>query len=167
MMTSFVQAQEAAKAMFMAKKSVVKKLDDNLKEALRSATVFLNDKQRSMVSSFLQAPFTGNYNAQSGEIVGVLKNMNDTFTANLANARQVESKAIADYTAMMKVLEEEYNDMSALFEKRKKEIGETAELISTTSSEMNTAKERLADDESFLASLTSRCAKKKAEFEKR
>merc|ERR1719316_567753 len=153
-------ATESAKAMFMAKKSVVKKLDDNVKQALRAASVFLDDKQRGMVSSFLQAP-TGNYNAQSGEIVGVLKNMNDTFTANLANARQVESKAIFDYDAMMKVLTDEYDDMSDLFEKRKKEIGETAELVSTTSSEMNTAKERLADDQEFLASLTDRCAKKK------
>ena len=160
-------ATESAKAMFMSKKSVVKKLDDNLKEALRAASVFLNDKQRGAVSSFLQAPFTGNYNAQSGEIVGVLKNMNDTFTANLANARQVESKAIFDYNAMMKVMTEEYDDMSDLFEKRKKEIGETAELVSTTTSEMNTAQERLADDQEFLASLTDRCAKKKAEFEKR
>merc|ERR1719478_1976108 len=94
-------ATESAKAMFMSKKSVVKKLDENVKQALRAASVFLDDKQRGMVSSFLQAP-TGNYNAQSGEIVGVLKNMNDTFTANLANARQVESKAIFDYNAMMK-----------------------------------------------------------------
>merc|ERR1719217_10832 len=117
------------------------------------------------MTSFLQGP-TANYNAQSGEIVGVLKNMNDTFTANLANARQVESKALADFNAMAKVLREEYDEASDLFEKRKKEIGETAELISKTTSEMNTAKERLADDQEFLASLTDRCAKKKAEFEK-
>merc|ERR1719375_3100315 len=57
--------------------------------------------------------------------------------------------------------------MSALFEKRKKEIGETAELVSRTTSEMNTAKERVSDDSDFLASLTARCAKKKAEYEKR
>ena len=72
-------ATESAKAMFMPKKSVVKKLDDNLKEALRAAAVFLDDKQRGMMTSFLQGP-TANYNAQSGEIVGVLKNMNDTST---------------------------------------------------------------------------------------
>merc|ERR1719375_833046 len=119
------------------------------------------------MTSFVQAPFTGNYNAQSGEIVGVLKNMNDTFTANLANARQVEAKALADFTAMKKVLDEEYDEASDLFEKRKKEIGETAELVSKTTSEMNTAQQRLADDQEFLASLTDRCAKKKAEFEKR
>merc|ERR1719379_1569904 len=118
-------ATAAAKAMFMSKKSVVKKLDEHMKEALRAASVFLDDKERGMMTSFLQGP-TANYNAQSGEIVGVLKNMNDTFTANLANARQVESKAISDYDAMIKVMSEEYDDMSDLFEKRKKEIGETA-----------------------------------------
>merc|ERR1719440_462620 len=68
---------------------------------------------------------------------------------------------------MIKVMTEEYNDMSDLFEKRKKEIGETAELVSTTTSEMNTAEQRLSDDTDFLATLTDRCAKKKAEFEKR
>merc|ERR1719375_516024 len=62
---------------------------------------------------------------------------------------------------------EEYDDMEALFEKRKTEIGETAELISRTTSQMNTAQEQLDDDTSFLASLTDRCAKKKAEFDKR
>merc|ERR1719463_675387 len=139
MMTSFVQAQEAAKAMFMSKKSVVKKLDDHMKEALRAASVFLDDRQRGMMTSFVQAPFTGNYNAQSGEIVGVLKNMNDTFTANLANARQVEAKALADFTAMKKVLDEECDEASDLFEKRKKEVGESSELISTTTSQKNTA----------------------------
>merc|ERR1719387_2028199 len=159
-------ATDAAKAMFMSKKSVVKKLDDHMKVALRAASVFLDDRQRSQMASFLQGP-TANYNAQSGEIVGVLKNMNDTFTANLANARQVEAKALADFTAMKKVLDEEYDEASDLFEKRKKEIGETAELISRTTSEMNTAEERLADDQEFLASLTDRCAKKKAQFEKR
>merc|ERR1719486_1154353 len=65
---------------------------------------------------------------------------------------------------MIKVMTEEYDDMSDLFEKRKKEIGETAELVSTTTSEMNTAKERLADDQEFLASLTDRCAKEEAEI---
>merc|ERR1719460_1503778 len=68
---------------------------------------------------------------------------------------------------MIKVMTEEYDEASDLFEKRKKEIGETAELISRTTSEMNTAEERLADDQEFLASLTDRCAKKKADFDKR
>merc|ERR1719482_1145194 len=68
---------------------------------------------------------------------------------------------------MMDVMSKEYDDMSSLFEKRKKEVGESSELVSRTSSEMNTAQERLSDDQEFLESLTTRCAKKKAEYEKR
>merc|ERR1719281_544554 len=68
---------------------------------------------------------------------------------------------------MIKVMSQEYDDMSALLEKRKEEIGEASELVSRTSSEMNTAQERLTDDTEFLASLTDRCTKKKAEYEKR
>merc|ERR1719207_2334 len=67
----------------------------------------------------------------------------------------------------MNVMSTEYDDMSALLEKRKKEVGEASELVSRTSSEMNTAQERLSDDQDFLASLTDRCSKKKAEYEKR
>merc|ERR550514_2603405 len=67
----------------------------------------------------------------------------------------------------MDVMSKEYDDMNSLFEKRKKEVGESSELVSRTSSEMNTAQERLGDDTDFLASLTTRCAKKKAEYEKR
>merc|ERR1719409_1105684 len=42
-------ATESAKAMFMAKKSVVKKLDENLKQALRAASVWMDGSQRGMV----------------------------------------------------------------------------------------------------------------------
>ena len=44
-----------------------------MKAALRAASVFLTGKQRNQVTAFVQAPFTGNYNSQSGEIVGILK----------------------------------------------------------------------------------------------
>merc|ERR1719316_1845709 len=47
-------ATDAAKAMFMSKKSSVKKVDENVKAALRAASVFMNAKQRSVVSAFVQ-----------------------------------------------------------------------------------------------------------------
>ena len=58
-----------------------------MKKALREASFFLNADQRAKMQAFLQSgnPF-GNYNSQSGEIVGVLKNMLDTFQTNLASA---------------------------------------------------------------------------------
>merc|ERR1719421_2646589 len=158
----------------MTKKSTVEKgnlnvklLDDDMKAALRAASVFLSGKQRSTLHSFLQAPFTGNYNAQSGEIVGVIKNMLDTFKANLESSITAEEKAQKEYDEMMEVKTAEYDEMEELFEAKKKEIGDNAAQISTISSEVETMEAELAADQEFLATLTARCAAKAKEFEKR
>jgi len=145
----------------------VEQLASDMKKALRAASIFLNGEQRSKLQSFLQAPFTGNYNAQSGEIVGVLKSMLDTFKANLENARIAEEKKQKEYDEMMEVKSAEYDEMSELFDAKKKEIGDNAAQISTISSEIETMESELAADQEFLAALTERCTSKKAEFEKR
>merc|ERR1719235_2831303 len=138
-----------------------------MKKALRAASVFLSGKQRSKLHSFLQAPFTGNYNAQSGEIVGVIKNMLDTFEANLESARQEEEKKQKEYDEFMELKTAEYDEMEELFEAKKKEIGDNAAQIATISSEVETMEAELAADQEFLAALTERCESKKKEFEKR
>merc|ERR1719389_1268219 len=79
------------------------------KQALRAASVFLTATQRKAVTSFLQAP--GNYNSQSGEITGILKNMNDTFTSNLAMARDEEAKSLKSYSDYKQEAEQQYADM--------------------------------------------------------
>ena len=79
-----------------------------MKAALRAASVFLSGKQRAKLHSFLQAPFTGNYNAQSGEIVGVIKNMQDTFKSNLESAITAEEKAQKEYDEFMELKTKEY-----------------------------------------------------------
>jgi chromosome segregation ATPase len=157
---------------FLSKTSNVQKrnlgaLDEDMKAALRAASVFLSGEQRSKLHSFLQAPFTGNYNSQSGEIVGVIKNMKDTFEANLESTRQNEEKKQKEYDEMMEVKTAEYDEMEELFEAKKKEIGDNAAQISTISSEVETMEAELASDQEFLAALTERCSMKKKEFEKR
>jgi len=157
---------------FLSKTSNVQKrnlgaLDEDMKAALRAASVFLSGAQRSKLHSFLQAPFTGNYNAQSGEIVGVIKNMKDTFEANLESTRQNEEKKQKEYDEMMEIKTAEYDEMEELFEAKKKEIGDNAAQISTISSEVETMEAELASDQEFLAALTERCSMKKKEFEKR
>merc|ERR1719460_1873374 len=57
--------------------------------------------------------------------------------------------------------------MEELFEAKKKEIGDNAAEISTTSSEVETMEAELAADQEFLATLTERCTAKAKEFEKR
>merc|ERR1719265_1175023 len=77
---------------FMGKKSLLK-IKSSIKEAMAAVSVLLNHKQKRTMESFLQAPFTGTYTSQSGEIVGILLNMRDTFKTNLASIRAAEKTA--------------------------------------------------------------------------
>merc|ERR550537_1844651 len=145
----------------------LKKLDDKTKAALRAASVFLSGKQRAKLSSFLQAPFTGNYGAQSGEIVGVLKQMNDTFTDNLATARATEAKSLKTYTAMDEEDTNEYNQMDSTATARKESIGDNAGTIARVQSELDTMNGEMTNDQDFLDALKTRCESKKKEYEHR
>merc|ERR1719174_260572 len=158
-------ATEAAKAGFMTKGTKMSKLSGDMKEALRAASVFLTGQQRNQVTAFVQAP--GNYNSQSGEIVGVLKNMLDTFKSNLESAIAAEEKAQKEYDDLMAVKEAEFEEMKKAHGSKKKTIGDNAETISTKDSELATVSDELATDQEFLGDLTTRCAEKKKEFEHR
>merc|ERR550537_2125385 len=142
-----------------------KGFSESAKQALRAASVFLTSTQRKQVTSFLQAP--GNYNAQSGEITGILKNMNDTFTSNLATARDEEAKSLKSYSDYKQEAEAQYSDMRTAKLSKKSTIGNLASAISTTSSERATKSRERAASQRFLDALTQRCETKKAEFDKR
>lgn len=87
-------AQSSDHEKFMAKykeKSLVS-LRTSLKLALTAASSFLDPGRKAKVLAFLQAPFTGTYTAQSGQIIGILKDMKETFESNLQTARATEKK---------------------------------------------------------------------------
>jgi len=157
---------KVVKVAKMSKERVVAVTDD-VKKALRAASLFLTPDQRTSMRSFLQAPFTGNYNAQSGEIVGVLKSMNDTFTQNLLNARQVENKSLTEYNEYISVKETEHGEMTSSFESKKEILGNNADDIAKTSEELETTTGLKETDEEFLGDLTEKCAVKAKEYAKR
>merc|ERR1719352_2024369 len=107
------------------------KVKSSVKDALKAASVFLSDQQKRSLTSFIQAPFTGTYQSQSGEIVGILKNMRDTFKSNLASARAAESSAAESHSKFSKVKEDEFNKMKKAFDDKDKILGENDDAIST------------------------------------
>merc|ERR1719409_1021099 len=168
--------QTAAKASLMAKdkfmsqgsaKASLIKLSGNVKDALKAASVFLTSKQKTMLTSFLQAPFTGTYQSQSGEIVGILKNMRDTFKSNLASARAAESSAAESHSKFAKVKEDEFNKMDKLYNDKEKVLGENDDTLSSKLTSKNEAETSKADDEDFLAKLQKMCAEKTKAYEDR
>jgi hypothetical protein len=91
-------------------------LQAKVKKALETVTAFMTVKQRSTSIAFLQAPFTGTYTSQSAEILGILKEMRDTFTKNLAEARATEEAQKKAYEKFMEIKLEAYKEMEASYE---------------------------------------------------
>merc|ERR1719281_1925957 len=140
-----------------------------VKNALKKASIFLTGDQKKQVTSFMQAeaPFTGEYESQSGEIVGILKSMRDTFKSNLASARSSESAADESHTKFTSVKEDEYAKMKKSFDDKEKVLGENDDAISTKKTSKGEAESSVADDEEFLAKLVKMCAEKTKAFEDR
>jgi hypothetical protein len=90
--------------------------------ALKAASALMDPQQQKAADSFLQAPFTGTYTSQSGEVVGILKNMRDTFKKNLAAAIAAEQKAVEAYEKFMKDKEAAFKEMSESYESKQKHL---------------------------------------------
>jgi len=140
---------------------------NTLRQALLAANAFVSPKQAVVVDAFLQAPFTGTYTAQSGEVVGILKNMLDTFEANLAAATKTEAEQLAAHEKYMAELEEALKAMQASYNKKQGELGGNDGDLATKRGQLDVAVAAKAEAEDFLAKLIEMCAAKKKQYEER
>merc|ERR1719181_1932410 len=82
----------------------------------------ITPSQSKILNQFLQAPA---YAPQSGEIFGILKNMLDTFEANLKTAQEDEVAALKAYEALKKAKEAEIEAGKEMFDKKTEQLAET------------------------------------------
>jgi hypothetical protein len=127
-------------------------------------TQILSPNDRDALTAFMQAPA---HTPQSGEIMGILKQMNKEFASNLADMQADESKAVSQYTELKSAKTAEI----AAGEKMTKE--KTA-LLSKTKVSLASAKEDLEDttsalsaDQAFLLDLKEKCTTTDQEWEAR
>merc|ERR1719359_2019984 len=165
-------ATATAKGAFMAQSHSMSKirlndLTSDMKAALRAASVFLTGSERHKVTAFMQAPFTGNYNSQSGEIVGIIKNMRDTFAANLKTATAAENKALSEHNKITGEQESEFSAMEKSKNDKTKTLGDNSATVTSTSEELSTTQGELATNQQFLADLKDSCAEKKKQYDHR
>merc|ERR1719331_2396855 len=144
-------------------------VNSRVKQALNAVSVFLNPQETKNVQSFLQAraPFTGSYSSQSGQIVGTLKSMRDTFKENLATARSTEKQQLESHEKLMGTLEKAYDKMSATYDRRQEGMGDNDDTLATKKSQLVEAKEQKANDEEYLEKLLAMCEEKTKEYNQR
>jgi DNA repair exonuclease SbcCD ATPase subunit len=140
---------------------------DKVKQALIAAQVFMEPKQKTEIATLIQAPFTGTYSAVSGEVVGILKNMRDTFTENLGQARETEAAQQKAHDKLMHTKEEAHTQMGQLFDEKQSQLGGNDDGLAADQQLLSENQEQKGIKEDFLEELTALCAARKKEYEER
>lgn len=163
--------KHAMGAGFLAKSSRVKRAGESIQSALTAASALLSKKDQAAVAeelSFIQSRAApGVYSSQSSEIIGILKNMRDTFESNLKEARTTESNQEEAHAKFMATKEEEFDLMSKSFDAKQSQLGANDTELAAKKEDLQATQKQLAEDQSFLADLTAMCKEKTALYEDR
>jgi len=138
-----------------------------LRKVAQSASI--DDYDRSSVLSFLsgkQNPF-GDYGAQSGEIVGILKAMRDEMDKDLNGVVSDEKAAAASFEGTSAAKKAEIQAASEAIESKTERTGALAVSIVTTKNDIEDTTAEMSDTQAFLANLKAQCETKKKEWAQR
>jgi len=124
----------------------------------------LPDETRQELLAFLSASNSEEYDPQSGQIVGILKQMEEEMDKALADARVAEEDAIKSYDALMEAKTKEVDALTAQIEKEQTRIGDLGVEIASMENDLEDTKQSLAEDAKFIAELATNCKKKKKEW---
>jgi len=136
----------------------------------------LTRSERRLVTSFLQAPdsylqaepiFKQSYAPQSGQIFGILKQMQETFEKNLDTSQKeemVNQKAYEDLKAAKK---EEINAGQDQIDAKTQELATADDKLAKAKEDVEDTKASLAADEEFLLKLKEKCSMMDSEWEER
>merc|ERR1719225_829679 len=122
----------------------------------------LADETRQEVLAFLSGK--EDYAPQSGQIVGILKQMEDEMTKSLEDAKAAEADAIKAYDALMATKEKEVESLNAQIESKLTRKGELGVELAGGLNELEDTEVSVAEDEKFLAELETGCATKEKEW---
>merc|ERR1719502_702792 len=129
----------------------------------------MDEDNRQELLAFLSgtavAPAYGNeYVPQSGEIIGILKQMMDEMKADQAEVIAAEEAAIAAYKELMAAKKKEIAALTKMIEDKLTRIAELQVEIATMKNDLTDSEESLIEDKKFLADLDKNCATKKKEW---
>ena len=135
-------------------------LQTNAASVLRSlyVTMEMISVDRVMLVSFLSSK--SGYAPASGEIVGILKVMDDEMKAELVAATTTETAAISLFEGLVAAKTKEINALTASIETKTARVGEIAVHTAEKENDLNDTVEDLAESKKILANIDVNCEKK-------
>jgi chromosome segregation ATPase len=116
------------------------------------------DADRQDLVAFLSG--STEYAPASGEIVGILKQMGDEMSKDLADAQATEKAAVASFEELMAAKTKEVNALSKMIEEKLTRIGDVGVEIQQMKNDLGDSAEGLEEDKKFIADLDKNCEAK-------
>lgn len=135
-----------------------------LRHLVSGKTDMLNGDRQALAAFLAQG---SDYAPQSGEIVGILKQMEETMSGDLAEATSAETGSIGSYDELMAAKKKEVALLSSKVETKTKSIGEVGVAIVQMKEDLSDTQTALVEDKQFLAGLSKACSTKTAEWQER
>jgi outer membrane murein-binding lipoprotein Lpp len=134
-----------------------------LKRLVLAENSGLEDYEREELTSFLSEG--DKYAPQSGQIVGILKQMGDTMNKDLMDATAAETQSIKVYEELMAAKQKEVNALTKSIEEKTVRLGNLQVEIVEMKEDLDDTSRAMLEDKKFLADLEKNCATKTAEHE--
>merc|ERR1719146_476344 len=145
-------------------------LQTNAAGVLRKLVVAKMDMielDRKELVAFLQGTANDEYAPASGEIVGILKQLQDEMSADLKELIAQEEAAIKAYEELMAAKKKEVETLTKAIEEKLVRVGELGAKIAEMKNDLEDTQETLAEDTKYLADLGKTCAAKTKEWDAR
>jgi chromosome segregation ATPase len=127
----------------------------------------ITPSQRSALEQFIQQPSYGAYQSQSGEIFGILGNMKDEFTSDLAEERKMEADAVDTYAKGKKIKEETIKAQETAYKTQSTKAADAKAAASEAEAAKTAAEDSLAKATALLDETTASCATSASDYEAR
>jgi predicted nucleic acid-binding Zn-ribbon protein len=154
------------KAIAALEKGVGAFLQTSTASVLRklSVNMDMSSVDRDLLSSFLSTSQKEEYAPQSGQIIGILKQMDDTMQADLADITEKEEAAIKAFDSLAAAKTKEIAALTSEIEDKTARLGENGVKLVNLKEDLEDTENALAEDKAFLADLEKNCATKEAEW---
>merc|ERR1712032_34029 len=136
-----------------------------LKQLLLAKRDLVMEGDRQDVLSFLSGSQDEEYAPQSGQILGILKQMADEMINGLNEGTEAEDAAIKAFDELIAAKKKEVAAMTKEIETKLGRVGDLGVQIAQMKNDLGDTEEALAADQEFLANLEKNCETKKKEWE--
>ena len=133
--------------------------DEIVKKALKSVSAFMQAHNK--------AGYQPSYNSQSGEIFGIMKQMEEQMKSDLSQAQSEEASSAAAFAELREAKQSEIANGEKMAETKEDELAQTDNALAEAKEDIGEEKKTLAADTEFLANMDKTCAEADKNFAER